>query len=73
MVTDDRSTRRITGDGIFAPYRQVLIQVANQGTDHRAQVLSLLNDPGVKTVSQHYIFYVYDHPGGATKAPSPSN
>jgi uncharacterized damage-inducible protein DinB len=41
---------------------QVLLQVANHGTDHRAQLLRLLNDLSVKTVSQDYIFYVYDHP-----------
>jgi uncharacterized damage-inducible protein DinB len=41
---------------------QVLLHVANHGTDHRAQILRLLNDLGVKTVSQDYIFYVYDHP-----------
>jgi len=41
---------------------QVLVQVANHGTDHRAQLLRLLNDLGVKTVSQDYIFYAYDHP-----------
>ncbi len=40
---------------------QVLIHVVNHGTDHRAQVLRLLNDLGVKTTSQDYIFYVYDH------------
>jgi uncharacterized damage-inducible protein DinB len=41
---------------------QVLLHVANHGTDHRAQILRLLNDLGVKTVSQDYIFYVYEHP-----------
>ncbi|MEP7286280.1 MAG: DinB family protein [Chloroflexota bacterium] len=41
---------------------QVLLHVANHGTDHRAQLLRVLNDLGVKTVSQDYIFYVYDHP-----------
>jgi uncharacterized damage-inducible protein DinB len=41
---------------------QVLLHVANHGTDHRAQLLRLLNDLGVKTVSQDYIFYVYDNP-----------
>ena len=41
---------------------QVLLHVGNHGTDHRAQILRLLNDLGVKTVSQDYIFYVYDHP-----------
>ena len=43
---------------------QVLLQVVNHGTDHRAQLLRLLNDLGVKTVSQDYIFYVYDNPVG---------
>jgi len=41
---------------------QVLLQVGTHGTDHRAQLLRLLNDLGVKTVSQDYIFYAYDHP-----------
>jgi len=40
---------------------QVLLHVVNHGTDHRAQVLRLLNDLGVKTTSQDYIFYVYDN------------
>ncbi len=41
---------------------QVLLHVVNHGTDHRAQILRVLHDLGVKTVSQDYIFYVYDHP-----------
>lgn len=41
---------------------QVLLHVVNHGTDHRAQLLRLLNDLGVKTESQDYIFYVYGHP-----------
>jgi uncharacterized damage-inducible protein DinB len=40
---------------------QVLLHVVNHGTDHRAQILRLLNDLGVKTTSQDYIFYVYDN------------
>jgi len=40
---------------------QVLLHVANHGTDHRAQVLRLLNDLGVETAPQDYIFYIYDH------------
>jgi hypothetical protein len=40
----------------------VLLHVGNHGTDHRAQLLRLLNDLGVTTVSRDYIFYVYDHP-----------
>jgi uncharacterized damage-inducible protein DinB len=40
---------------------QVLLQVATHGTDHRAQILRLLNDLDMKTESQDYIFYVYEH------------
>jgi uncharacterized damage-inducible protein DinB len=40
---------------------QVLLHVVNHGTDHRAQILRLLNDLGVKTGHQDYIFYVYDN------------
>lgn len=43
---------------------QVLVHVVNHGTDHRAQLLRLINDLGGKTSSQDYIFYVYDHPQG---------
>lgn len=43
---------------------QVLLHVINHGTDHRAQLLRLLNDLGAKTGPQDYIFYVYDHPLG---------
>jgi uncharacterized damage-inducible protein DinB len=39
----------------------VLLHVANHGTDHRAQLLRLLNDLGVRTVAQDDIF-AYDHP-----------
>ncbi len=38
---------------------QALLHVANHGTDHRAQILRLLHDLGVPTVSQDYIFYIY--------------
>lgn len=41
---------------------QVLLHVVNHATDHRAQLLRLLSDLGVKTTSQDYIFYVYEHP-----------
>ena len=40
---------------------QVLIHVINHGTDHRAQILRILHDFGVKTTSQDFIFYVYDN------------
>jgi uncharacterized damage-inducible protein DinB len=41
---------------------QVLLHVVNHGTDHRAQLLRSLNDLGVRTAPQDYIFYVYDNP-----------
>lgn len=41
---------------------QVLLHVINHATDHRAQILRLLNDLGVETYSQDYIFYVYENP-----------
>jgi uncharacterized damage-inducible protein DinB len=40
---------------------QVLLHVANHGTDHRAQILRSLNDLGLETPPQDYMFYVYDH------------
>jgi uncharacterized damage-inducible protein DinB len=39
---------------------QVLLHVANHATDHRAQLLRLLNDMGLETSYQDYIFYVYE-------------
>jgi uncharacterized damage-inducible protein DinB len=39
---------------------QVLLQVINHGTDHRAQLLRQLHDLGVTTGPQDFIFYVYD-------------
>ncbi len=48
------------GDKILAVW-QVLLHVANHGTDHRAQTLRLLTDLGVETTSQDYIFYIFDN------------
>lgn len=39
---------------------QVLVHVVNHGTDHRAQLLRVLNDLGVETSYQDYIFFVYE-------------
>lgn len=41
---------------------QVLLHVANHGTDHRAQILRSLNDQGLRTGPQDYVFYLYDNP-----------
>ncbi|MFW5943392.1 MAG: DinB family protein [Chloroflexota bacterium] len=40
---------------------QVLLHVANHGTDHRAQLLRVLKDLGVETAPQDYIFYVLNN------------
>lgn len=40
---------------------QVLLHVANHATDHRAQLLRVLNDLGLQTGYQDYIFHVYEH------------
>lgn len=40
---------------------QVLLHVVNHGTDHRAQILRLINDLRVRTAPQDYVFYVYDN------------
>lgn len=41
---------------------QVLLHVANHGTDHRAQLLRQLHDLGIETKWQDFIFYAYEHP-----------
>jgi uncharacterized damage-inducible protein DinB len=40
---------------------QILIHVVNHGTDHRAQLLRELNDLGLETTAQDYVFYAYEH------------
>jgi uncharacterized damage-inducible protein DinB len=37
---------------------QALWHVVNHATDHRAQVLRLLNDMGIETGAQDYVFHV---------------
>ena len=40
---------------------QMLIQVANHGTDHRAQLLMHLHNFGAKTTGQDYVFFVEEN------------
>lgn len=63
-LTDDMLGGRPFADGEDADLRlwQVLAQVVNHGTDHRAQLLRQLHDLGVKTESQDYVFYAYENP-----------
>jgi uncharacterized damage-inducible protein DinB len=61
-LTDEMlPTKPLEGEDKDLTVWQVLLHIVNHGTDHRAQVLRVLHDLGVKTVSQDYIFYVYDH------------
>lgn len=53
------TTKPLEGEDRDLRLWQVLLHVVNHGTDHRAQILRLLNDLGVETTSQDYIFYVY--------------
>lgn len=41
---------------------QVLVHLVNHGTDHRSQILRLLNEFGVPTFEQDFIIYLWDHP-----------
>jgi uncharacterized damage-inducible protein DinB len=59
---DMLSTKPLGGEDKDLRLWQVLLHVVNHGTDHRAQLLRLLNDLGVKTTSQDYVFFVYDNP-----------
>ena len=56
------STKPLEGEDKDLRLWQVLLHVANHGTDHRAQLLRVLHDLGVKTTSQDYIFFAYDNP-----------
>jgi uncharacterized damage-inducible protein DinB len=40
---------------------QILLHVANHGTGHRAQLLRILNELGIKTFEQNYIFYLREN------------
>lgn len=57
---------RLTDERLREPYTpglvvwQVLFHVLNHGTDHRAQVLAMLDGLGVPTYPQDYIFYALD-------------
>ncbi|MBC7870337.1 MAG: DinB family protein [Chitinophagaceae bacterium] len=38
---------------------QVLLHVVNHSTDHRAQLLRLLNQAGITTFAQDYAYFIY--------------
>lgn len=55
-------TQPLSGEDADLRLWQILLHVVNHGTDHRAQILRLINDLGVETTSQDYIFYAYENP-----------
>jgi uncharacterized damage-inducible protein DinB len=42
---------------------QILVHIVNHGTDHRAQVLSLLHRIGAPTFEQDFMIYLWDQHG----------
>ena len=54
------STKPLPGQDRDLLLWQWLLHVVNHGTDHRVQILRLLNDLGIETTSQDYISYVYE-------------
>jgi uncharacterized damage-inducible protein DinB len=59
---DMLNTKPLSGEDQDLRMWQVLLHVVNHGTDHRAQILRLIDDLGVNTTSQDYIFFAYDNP-----------
>ena len=58
-LDDELLTQPFPGsDGEFT-YAQALLHVVNHGTDHRAQLLKMLNEHGIATFPQDYIFYIF--------------
>lgn len=55
-LTDDRLPTLL--DGALLTVGQVLLHVINHGTDHRAQLLRLLNELGVPTFPQDYAIWL---------------
>lgn len=62
-LSDDKLlTKPLSGEDKDLYVWQVLLHVVNHGTDHRAQILRALNDMGIATKYQDYVFYTYEHP-----------
>jgi len=60
-LTDEKAlSHPMQGEDAMLAVWQVLLHVANHGTDHRAQMLRILNEFGVQTWPQDYVFYLYD-------------
>jgi uncharacterized damage-inducible protein DinB len=61
LQDDTLFTHPLSGGDEMLTLWQILQHITNHGTDHRAQILRLLNDLGVETSSQDYIFYIFDN------------
>lgn len=55
------TTKPLEGEDQDLMVWQVLLHVVNHGTDHRAQVLRIIHEFGVKTGPQDFIFHVYEN------------
>jgi len=58
-LDDDALSR--TPPGMGGPVWQVLVHLANHGTDHRAQILRALHDFGAPTFDQDLILHLWAH------------
>jgi uncharacterized damage-inducible protein DinB len=54
------TSKPLQGEDAGLAVWQVLLHVANHGTDHRAQILRALHDAGEKTGPQDLVFYLYE-------------
>ena len=43
------------------PIWQILVQMVNHGTDHRAQMLRILHDLDGPTIEQDFVIYLWNH------------
>lgn len=65
LQDDMLSDKPLSGEDADLTVWQVLLHVINHGTDHRAQLLRLLNDLGQRTGPQDLVFHIYEHPYSA--------
>jgi uncharacterized damage-inducible protein DinB len=56
----DDATVEQAAPGMPGPRWEVLLHVANHGTDHRSQILRLLHDLGAPTFDQDFILYQWN-------------
>ena len=55
---DDEDMQQVL-QGMGGPAWQILLHIANHGTDHRAQALQSLHDFGAPTFDQDFILYLW--------------